>query len=103
VVSYGYPLITERIPSSRGTASLMRLTYRDGEGLLRKLLANCSNHGFVVSDLVVEHSDGDAPGAVTVRLELRGRGSIAELTGELDAVDGVLKVSAGDVHHAPDV
>jgi hypothetical protein len=40
---------------------------------------------------------------VTVRLELRGRGSIAELTGELDAVDGVLKVSAGDVHHAPDV
>jgi putative Mg2+ transporter-C (MgtC) family protein len=102
VVSYGYPRLTEHLPSSRGSASLMRLTYRDGEGLLRQLVAKSAEHGFAISDLRVEHRDDDPP-AVTVRLELRGRGSIAELAGELDAVDGVLKVNAGDAHHAPDV
>jgi putative Mg2+ transporter-C (MgtC) family protein len=91
VVSLGYPRITSRLSSGRSPASV-RLTYLDGKGLLRQLISNCHEHGFAVSGLEVEHGDGQGPRSVTVRLELRGRGSVTELAGELDAVDGVLAV-----------
>jgi putative Mg2+ transporter-C (MgtC) family protein len=101
IVSYGYPMITERLPTSRSAPSQMWLTYRDGQGLLRHLLADCAERGFAVSDLQVEQTrgnNGNGSGAVTVRLELRGRGSIAELAADLHTVDGVLDVIAGDVN-----
>jgi hypothetical protein len=65
--------------------------------VLRELLGRCSEHGFAVSDLVVERSsngDGDGRGerTVTVRLEVRGSGSIPTLATDLDTVDGVLNV-----------
>jgi putative Mg2+ transporter-C (MgtC) family protein len=100
LVSYGYPLITDRLPASRRAPSEMLLTYRDGEGILRKLLEDCAEHGFAVSDLHVErtsHRGDNGERAVTVRLELRGKGSIPELAADLHARDGVLDVSAGDV------
>jgi putative Mg2+ transporter-C (MgtC) family protein len=101
VVSYGYPVLTDRLPTSRSAPSQMLLTYRDGQGLLRQLLADCGQHGFAVSDLQVEptHSaNGRRQRVVTVRLELRGSGSIAELAADLHAVEGVLDVTADDVN-----
>lgn len=103
LVSYGYPLITDRLPTSRSAPSEMRVTYNDGQGLLRRLLAGCADHGFAVSDLHVERTDidgGNGIRAVTVRFELRGRGSVAELAADLHAVEGVLDVVAGDVNVA---
>jgi putative Mg2+ transporter-C (MgtC) family protein len=100
VVSYGYPLITDRLPASRRSPSEVLMTYRDGEGILRRLLEKCAEHGFAVSDLHVERTareTGDGSRAVTVRIELRGGGSIPELAADLYAIDGVLDVSAGDV------
>jgi putative Mg2+ transporter-C (MgtC) family protein len=104
-VSYGYPFLTARLPTSRSAPSSVLLTYRDGHGVLRELVARCSDHDFAVSDLAVEERSGHGNGmtAVTVRLELRGRGSIAALAGELDSVEGVLAVSAGDVNAGGDV
>jgi putative Mg2+ transporter-C (MgtC) family protein len=101
LVSYGYPLLTDRLPKSRGAPSEVRLTYQDGQGLLRRLLADCAQRGFAVSDLQVERSDGrngDRSRAVTVRLELRGGGSIAQLAADLYSVEGVLDVTADDVN-----
>jgi putative Mg2+ transporter-C (MgtC) family protein len=105
LVSYGYPYLADRLPSSRGAPSDLRLTYSDGRGVLRELVAQCSAHGFAVSDLAVEHTERNgngAPHAVTVRLELRGRGSIAELARDLDGVDGVFAVRAGDANLTDD-
>lgn len=96
IISYAFPPLTARLPSSRGAGSTIELTYVDGQGVLRRLLRHCSNHGFAISDLQAEHPDGE--NRVTVRLELRGRGSIAELAVDLDAVDGVLDVRAGDIN-----
>jgi putative Mg2+ transporter-C (MgtC) family protein len=98
IVSYVYPMFSRWIPTSRSVPSQVRLSYREGRGLLRDLLASCAEHGFAVADLTVEHADGE-PGQreVTVRLDLDGRGSVAELAGDLDAIDGVLNVSAGRV------
>jgi putative Mg2+ transporter-C (MgtC) family protein len=105
LVSYGYPLVTRRLPRSRSAPSLMRLTYADGEGVLRRLVRTCSENGFAVSDLDVERteSNGAQKRSVTVRLEVRGRGSVAELATELHSVEGVLKVNAGDVNVTADV
>jgi putative Mg2+ transporter-C (MgtC) family protein len=98
-----YPTLSRWIPRSQTGPSQLRLTYREGSGLLRELLANCAEHGFAVADLTVEHAIG-APGQrdVTVRLELEGRGSIAELAGDLDTIDGVLVVAAGRLNDSLD-
>ena len=105
LVSYGFPLLTDRLPRSRGAPAQVWLTYRDGQGLLRRLLADCAQRGFAVSDLHVERSgtaNGHGPPAVTVRLELRGGGSIAGLAADLLSVDGVLDVTAGDFNVVPE-
>lgn len=97
MVSAGYPFAERRLPRSRFSPSRLRLTYRDGRGVLRDLLARCGDHGFAVSDIAVERTssgNGDGDRAVTVRLEVRGAGSLSTLTSELDDVDGVLGVSA---------
>ncbi|HEX3803053.1 MAG TPA: MgtC/SapB family protein [Solirubrobacteraceae bacterium] len=100
LISVGYPYITPRLPGARAAASPLRITYLDGAGVLRRLIAECSSHGFAIGDLRVEHEarDRDEQRTVTVRLELRGRGSVAELTAGIDSVDGVLTVSAADVN-----
>jgi putative Mg2+ transporter-C (MgtC) family protein len=91
IVSLVYPLVTERLPVTR-SRSTIQLTYLDGHGLLRRLLTACAEHGFAVSDLEVVQPERDDEGAVTVRLELRGRGSLSELVDDLEAVDGVTSV-----------
>ena len=58
----------------------------------RVRLCSCS-----VSDIAVEHTSGrDGNRAVTVRLEVRGMGSLSPLASELDEHDGVLSVSAAE-------
>lgn len=100
LVSLGYPYVSRRLPTTHSVASPLRITYVDGAGVLRHLVAECSEHGFAIGSLRVEHQagDGDEQRTVTVRLDLRGRGSIAELTAGLDGIDGVLRVRAGDVN-----
>lgn len=106
LVSVGYPYVTRYLPGSIDMTSPLRITYVDGHGVLRKLVAECSACGFSIADLFVEREtrpgDGDEAGerSVTVRLALRGRGSVAQLTAELEALEGVLSVRAGDVNVA---
>jgi putative Mg2+ transporter-C (MgtC) family protein len=92
VISLVYPFLTERLPTVRSAATI-RLTYLDGRGLLRQLLAACADHGFAVADLEVEAADDGHGREVTIRLELRGRSSLSELIDDLGAVDGVSDVA----------
>lgn len=60
--------------------------------MLRDLLARVGHHGFAVSDVAVERTsqhDGNGGRAVTVRLEVRGTGSLSRLSSDLDDIDGV--------------
>lgn len=106
LVSVGYPYLTGYLPGTAALISRLLITYVDGAGVLRKLVAECSAHGFAISDLSVEREDergergGDAEAerTVTVKLALRGRGSVAELSAELEGVSGVLSVRAGDAN-----
>jgi putative Mg2+ transporter-C (MgtC) family protein len=93
LVAYAYPELTRRLPRSRGRPVGLDLTYLDGRGILRTVLASCTDAGFAVADVRTRQADGDAR-AVAVQLELRGNGPVADLAAELDGVDGVLAVSA---------
>jgi putative Mg2+ transporter-C (MgtC) family protein len=106
LVSSAYPELKRLLPRGRARASSVRLTYRDGHGVLRELLSQCSAHCFAVADLTVERtSNGNhrAGRTVTVRLEVSGRGSLPSLASDLDAVDGVLGVRTADIGEVDDV
>jgi putative Mg2+ transporter-C (MgtC) family protein len=102
IVSVGYPYITTHIPGTAALVSHLLITYVDGAGVLRKLVAECSAHGLAIADLSVEreseHADDGEQRTVTVKLALRGRGSIAELAAELEGLSGVQSVRGGDAN-----
>jgi putative Mg2+ transporter-C (MgtC) family protein len=104
IVAFGYPAVLRRVPASQHAPSALRLTYEDGQGILRAIIAACTGSGFAVSDIAVERHEahGDHDGAVGVSLEVHGRGSVAELAAELGDLHGVLAVSAGDVNEVFD-
>jgi len=101
VVAYLYPELVRRLPRSRDAPSELRLVYLDGKGILREALAECVRRGFSISDLSIKHTgalgaDGGRGAVVTVELEVRGRGPIAELAMELTEMDGIVDVHADD-------
>ena len=102
LVAYGYPLIVRGLPRSRYAPSELQLVYHDGQGTLREALAECARRGFSISDLSIRHTTGNGngrgPDRVTVDLEIRGQGSLAELATELNELGGVVDVRAGDVN-----
>jgi putative Mg2+ transporter-C (MgtC) family protein len=82
------------------------MTYRDGEGVLRRALAECTGRGFAVRELATaepeEARGGDGGRRVSVRLTVEGRGAGTDLATWLADVDGVLAVTAGDVDQDAD-
>ncbi|HEX4213389.1 MAG TPA: MgtC/SapB family protein [Candidatus Dormibacteraeota bacterium] len=94
LVVFGYTWLRRTLHLAAGPASLS-IAYRDGRGILRQILAECTGHGFTVGELSSEEIDPDqvdGDRAVRVVLELRGRGAVTELAGDLQELDGVLKV-----------
>jgi putative Mg2+ transporter-C (MgtC) family protein len=74
------------------------VTYRDGQGVLRDLLAACTAHGWTVGSMEVLHHDagGDPDGRlVTVGLSLRGH-RVGEAASVLAPLSGVNRVEGID-------
>jgi putative Mg2+ transporter-C (MgtC) family protein len=95
VVTYGYTPFVRRLPASRRALSAIEVSYRDGEGVLRRLLAEVTAMDYVVSDLDVTRSDADRS-VVTVRCEIEGGTSVGRLTEALQRLDGVVEIRSGD-------
>jgi putative Mg2+ transporter-C (MgtC) family protein len=49
-----FPMIERRLPKSRWTAMSLRISYWDGRGILREVLAICTQQDFAISRLQVE-------------------------------------------------
>jgi putative Mg2+ transporter-C (MgtC) family protein len=103
VVAYLYPVLVRSLPRSRDAPSELRLVYLDGHGILREALAECARRGFSISDLSIKHTgalgaNGNTASVVTVELEVRGRGPVAELATDLNDMDGVVDVHADDTN-----
>ena len=106
VIVYGFTPLARRLSHRLTGVRQLRLTYRDGEGVLRRALAECTRRGFAVRELVTATPEvqqgrraGDDVGVrlVSVRLTVEGRGTATDLAAWLADVDGVLSVTAGDV------
>ena len=94
----GYTALVRRLPGSRLSPSGLWLDYRDGQGVLRLVVAECTTRGFVVSHLSTQHAGPDEhhrAGVVRLWIEVQGRGSLPELAAALGGLDGVLDVDAG--------
>jgi putative Mg2+ transporter-C (MgtC) family protein len=103
VATFGLTTVSHRVRRRLGARHGLRLTYRDGEGVLRRALGVCTDRGFVVREVDTEggepppREESDGVRQVSVRLTVEGRGSIAELAAALADLDGVLAVRGGDV------
>lgn len=99
LVVFGYTRLRHVLGLASGPAELS-LAYRDGEGVLRKVLATCTQKGFTVSERISEYHPADhrADGGriVNLTLQLHGRGPVSDLADELQRLDGVLQVRSGE-------
>jgi len=99
VIVLGYTPLIRRLPGADGDTSQLRITYQDGQGVLRQLLVACTTHGWTITamstearrsgalgDLVDDQSD--APREVTVTVSLSGSG-VHNAANALGAVAGV--------------
>jgi putative Mg2+ transporter-C (MgtC) family protein len=124
IVVGALPVVERRMPRSRWAATALRLSYWDGRGVLRDVLAVCTQQDLAVTRLRVvtekagqdlsgfqhgkAHDKGEddetageviAPavkGVVTLLVELRGVKSIGKLVARLSEIDGVVDVQAGE-------
>jgi putative Mg2+ transporter-C (MgtC) family protein len=94
--------LARRLPASPYAPSALRVSYEDGRGLLRRILTACTARDFKVADIDVERAEPGTEDAhqrsVSVSLEIHGPGSVSDLAAELDEIDGVTSVAAGDVN-----
>ena len=101
----GYSAVVRHLPRHLFRPAPVVVTYRDGEGVLRDVLAECTERGFAVHHLSsrrdepAEGRGAGRQGIVTVWLHIVGRGSESGLTAALSDLPGVLSVDteAGDI------
>lgn len=94
VVVLLYPLVAGRLPRIASTETTVRVVYRQKQGILRAILAECTSHGFaVIGAHTRENEDDLAPRkAVEVTLELEGAEPPSDLGASLQEIAGVLAV-----------
>jgi putative Mg2+ transporter-C (MgtC) family protein len=116
LVLYGLRPLASRVRRLRPGAAVLRITYLDGHGVLRDVVNQATQHGFVVTDLTTvrtgradvdadaardDRHDRDVPEraehrpTVEVTLVLSGRGDLPHLTATLTDLSGVLGVRTG--------
>lgn len=93
LTTYGYTLVNRLIPGSRDTAVHLELSYQEGRGVLRMVLATITEQGWKVDRLVTgEPSEKLRAAPVTVTVQLSGSAEPSPLVASLGALDGVRSV-----------
>jgi putative Mg2+ transporter-C (MgtC) family protein len=94
VAVFGYSALTRRLPGSQTTVTQVRVTYLDGRGVLRSLIAACTRAGWTVTRLRHETAGVTDPGHVTVVLALAGSRSTKVLVETLADITGLTHIEA---------
>lgn len=99
---YLLPALVRWLPAVGSTITPLRLEYEDGHGVLRRALEVCTQQRFRVTEVAIasERARGGAAAGprriIDVELVLLGAGPIGELAEQLQALEGVIAVRAGD-------
>jgi putative Mg2+ transporter-C (MgtC) family protein len=110
LVVYGYPPLIRLATRTQPATSVVRVSYRDGEGVLRAVLELVTRLGYSVQHAVTErqHLDRDepdehgqplvhAPRLIELRMRLLGPRRVNELLTVLAEQSGVVSVETGDI------
>jgi putative Mg2+ transporter-C (MgtC) family protein len=102
VIVLGYLPLGVRINARARLEQSFAITYQDGRGVLRSLLAACGDHNWTVHSMAIIDQpiltrDESESRHVTVQLTLTGP-SVMSATNELAAVEGVTRVDVGPDH-----
>ena len=105
VVTFGFTRLIGRLPGGLHGAVRVHVVYEHGTGVLRDILAVCSQHQWSVQEMSVDReqrgneltrlADPQAPGLVGVAFTLFGP-EVQQATHELAGVDGVVSVARAD-------
>jgi putative Mg2+ transporter-C (MgtC) family protein len=98
VTIFLYREIAVRLPRSPYTGFGLRVVYADGRGVLREVLAACTDLGFTIARVATQRLDGhvgEGP-AVAVDLEVVGQPHPETLAARLSDLPGVHEVAATD-------
>ncbi|MEV7596017.1 MgtC/SapB family protein [Kitasatospora sp. NPDC089797] len=113
LVVSGLRPLTHRLPQLRARPATCRITYLQGSGLLRELIARITEQGFSVTELATVaaaggradlpgpppeeagEGTGDEGGIATVSVTVEGRSDLGALAERLSRVPGVLACSVG--------
>jgi putative Mg2+ transporter-C (MgtC) family protein len=104
IVVFVYLRLAQALPRSRYVGFGIHVVYEDGRGILRDVVARCTDAGFSIAEVTsqrFEHEVGGAA-AVAVDLEVVGQPTVEPLTAALEELSGVHEVSARDLARAPD-
>ncbi|GLY69483.1 MgtC/SapB family protein [Amycolatopsis taiwanensis] len=115
LVVYGYPPLVRLLTRTRPATAAVRVTYRDGEGVLRTILELATRSGYSVEQAVThrqildrddDEEDGHSGGYVRfrslidLRLRLLGPRQVNDLLTALAGQSGVISVETGDIDDA---
>lgn len=112
IVTLLLPIVRQRLPLATAGTSTLRVRYPDGHGILRRVLNETTQRGFIIDDLATEpvgdHAHGpatnqtdDGPAMVVVTMHVHGKRPVTELASALTELDLVDAVLAAD-HQAAD-
>lgn len=107
IVTLLLPIARRRLPLVAAGTSTLRVRYPDGRGILRRVLNETTQRGFIIEDLATEpvtgpagvsaaHQADDGPAMVVVTMHVHGKRPVSELVSaltELDLVDAVVAAS----------
>jgi putative Mg2+ transporter-C (MgtC) family protein len=104
VVTLVLPVARRHLPLAAAGTSTLRVRYPDGRGILRRVLNEATQRGFVIDDLATEPAgtgsgageDGAGPAMVAVTMHVHGKRPVSELASaltELGLVDTVVAAS----------
>lgn len=96
---------------SAAATSTLHVRYPDGHGILRTVINEATQRGFVIDDLATEAAsgrpgvpdswaDGDGSTVVMVTMNVHGKRPVSELAGALTELDLVNAVVAADHREA---
>ena len=97
VVMLAFSPLAAKLPRSKYSLTRLRLSYQDGQGVLRRVLAECSRRGFAIGELTLDQDESPTqPRTVSLWLSVQCRGSLPGLIESLADMQGVAGVSTDD-------
>lgn len=95
VATRGFTRLAAFVARRRREPPVLRLSYDDGHGVLRAVLAVCTGRGWTIREISIENESPSTEGGASVVLYLDGRGDLLDLTEDLSALVGVRSAVVG--------